>query len=39
MAIDKSLYEAPMGLGALDEEEPMDIQVVLTDDEGEDIGI
>ena len=38
MAIDKSLYEAPMGLEAL-EEEPLDIQVVLTDDEGEDLDV
>ena len=31
MAIDKSLYEAPMGLSALDEE-PMDIQIILPED-------
>ena len=33
MAIDKSLYEAPMGLGALDEESP-DVEVLLPDEEG-----
>jgi hypothetical protein len=33
MAIDKSLYEAPMGLGALDEESP-DVEVILPDEEG-----
>jgi hypothetical protein len=33
MAIDKSLYEAPMGLGALDEESP-DVEVLLPDEVG-----
>lgn len=38
MAIDKSLYEAPMGLGALDEE-PLDIEVILPEDADVEIGI
>ena len=38
MAIDKSLYEAPMGLGAL-EEEPMDIQVILPEDADVEVGV
>jgi hypothetical protein len=39
MAIDKSLYEAPMGLGALDEEEPLDIEILLPEDADVEIGV
>lgn len=38
MAIDKSLYEAPMGLGALDEESP-DVEVILPDEEGIEVDV